>query len=103
MEQETQVSEYQELRDRAVTAAKERAHDVVKIVAAIGALLISIGLAYGTLSGKTLELDKRIELIDDASRERDLAIKADLEKINRKLDTIEGYLRNGSNRPVNHP
>lgn len=102
MEQETNLSsEYSELEARALYKAKERAHEIVKVVAAIGAVLISIGLAYGTLNGKVGEMDIKLRSLETVTKDRDELILRELSGIKTQLHNIEVYLRNGSNRPTN--
>ena len=106
MEQEARESNdvntnIDELTRLATDRARDKAHDVVKLVASIGAILISIGLAYGNLTAKTSEFENRLKAVEASSKERDDHIQRDLADIKSQLSDIEGFLRNGSNRPNN--
>ena len=105
MEQEARESNdeltVEEFNRKAVIQAKERAHEVVKIVASIGAILISIGLAYGNLTARTAEFENRLKAVEISSRERDEYMQKDLAEIKAHIHNVEVYLRNGSNRPDN--
>ena len=108
MEQEARENSNNELRTDideltalSTQRTKERAHDVIKIVASIGAILISIGLAYGNLMAKDDAFESRLKAVETASRDRDEYIQKDLAEIKAHLHNIEVYLRNGSNRSDN--
>ena len=105
MEQETSPSELgrQQFEDHAFRNLKRRANELIKILVTLGALLLSIGVAYGTLTAKDAELSNRMQAVEQSSKERDQDIKSDLTEIKGQLHKIEEYLRNGSNRPSNQP
>ena len=75
--------------------------EFVKILILIGSILVSAGLAYGSMSAKTVELENRLRSFEELSKERDERIRQDIGEIKGHLSAIEVYLRNGSNRQVN--